>query len=159
MKLFIFIPLYLLMTTLSAQVLLPENERKSSFNLDKIPEYIFLDLSDFTYEEGNVEIIKDRRLDFLVEQYNKNKTVDGYRVQLFSGRSREEAMKVSMDFREKYPNVNAHLNYQQPNFKVRVGDFASRLEASRFFESIKSSYPSSFIIKDRINIGPVDADL
>src|SRR5690606_6975154 len=152
MKHFIFFPLYLLMGTLSAQVLLPEGERKSSLNLDEIPEYIFLDSNDFFYEEGEVEIIKDQRLDFLVEQYNKNKTVDGYRIQLFSGRSREEAMKISMEFREKYPTVNAHLNYQQPNFKVRVGDFPSRLDASRFFENIKSEYPTSFIINVRLNI-------
>lgn len=152
MKFIGFLFFFSLLRICSAQVLLPMDQRKSSPPSDEIPAYILIDPSDNIYREGKVEIIKDERLDFLIDQYNKNKETEGYRIQIYSGNNREEAMKIRADFMESYPNINTHLIYQQPNFKVRLGDFINRLEATKFFRNVRYSYPSSFVIRDEISL-------
>mgnify|MGYP006189376199 CR=1 FL=1 len=138
----------------SAQVLIPEGKKADYRYTDRIPDYIFIDDDRIPLynDAGIVNVHKDPRLDFLVEKYNENKTYTGYRIQIYSGKEREAANKIREEFLKTRPEVAAHLIYQQPNFKLRVGDFTNRLEALRFFENIKGSFPSAFVIKDEIKI-------
>jgi hypothetical protein len=45
-----------------------------------------------------------------------------------------------------------YLTYQQPNFKVRCGDFRTRAEARKYVKSISAYFPSAFIVKDFIEV-------
>src|SRR5690554_6647182 len=111
--------------TATSQVLSPENKRNNYNYTDEIPDYIFIDDDHIPLynKEGKVEIFKDARLDFLVEKYNESKTYNGYRIQIYSGKEREAANKTREEFLKNNPNIAAHLIYQQPNFKLRIGDF------------------------------------
>jgi len=102
---------------------------------------------------GNLTETKDERIDLLIQDYTDNKKTMGYRVQLFSGNSRWEAVKVKSDFLKKFRNTTPpHLVYQSPNFKIRVGDYRNRLEAQKHLELYKIDYPSAFVVKDEIKI-------
>ena len=46
--------------------------------------------------------------------------------------------------------MNTYFIYQQPNFKLRVGDFEERLSVNKFYEEMKEIFPGAFIIKDEI---------
>lgn len=109
-----------------------------------------------TYQKaskGELIVDQDDRIDLLIQDYTENKKTIGYRVQLFSGNSRWEAVKVKSDFLKKYKEETPpHLVYQSPNFKIRVGDYRDRLEAQKFLEIYKAEYPSAFIVKDEIEI-------
>ena len=59
---------------------------------------------------------------------------------------------MKQEFVAKHPDMNAYVTYQQPNFKVRLGDFRTRLEASKFLKQIGSEYSSSFIVPEEISI-------
>ena len=48
--------------------------------------------------------------------------------------------------------MKAHEVYQQPFFKIRVGDFRTKLEAYKFQKEIMAQFPNSFIVKDEIEI-------
>jgi len=78
--------------------------------------------------------------------------MDGYRVQIYFGSVRQKASDVKQDFSNKHPEINSYLTYLAPNFKVRVGDFRSRLEAQGFLKSIEGLYPTSFIVQDEIKL-------
>ena len=52
-----------------------------------------------------------------------------------------------------YPTVQAYIVYDEPNFKVKVGDFRTRLEAYAFLQEIKEVY-KGYIIKDNIYAEP-----
>lgn len=148
-----FICLFCVMAATS-QVLDPENNNNNYNYTDEIPDYIFIDDDNIPLynKEGEVEVYKDPRLDFLVGKYNENKTYTGYRIQIYSGKERAAANKTREEFLKTNPNIAAHLIYQQPNFKLRIGDFPNRLEAMRFFDSIKREFPSAFVIQDEISI-------
>lgn len=91
-----------------------------------------------------------------VELNNRVKTMPGYRVQIasFSGiNSKNSAFSLRERFMTDYPAVQAYIVYDEPNFKVKVGDFRTRLEAYAFLQEIKEVY-KGYIIKDNIYAEP-----
>ena len=87
---------------------------------------------------------------------NRVKTIPGFRVQIasFSGaNSKNSAFSLRDRFVIDYPAVQAYIVFDEPNFKVKVGDFRTRLEAYAFLQQIKEVY-KGYIIKDNINPEP-----
>jgi hypothetical protein len=80
------------------------------------------------------------------------RTMPGYRVQIFFGPQRLKANEVKTDFLQIYPAVGAYLIYQQPNFKIRVGDFKTRLEAMKFLKELQPLYSTAFLVKDEVKL-------
>lgn len=77
-------------------------------------------------------------------------TMPGYRVQIYFGSQRTEANDVKENFTELYPDMSSYLIYHQPNFKIRVGDFKTRLEAMKFLKEIQARYATSFLVEDDV---------
>jgi hypothetical protein len=104
--------------------------------------------------EGRVEIVKSPRIDSLVKKHRtfneQQRTMQGFRIQLYFGTQRNKANEIKALFQEKFPSYPAYLIYQQPNFKVRVGDFITRIEAFKLYKELESEYESVFIVKDQI---------
>lgn len=87
-----------------------------------------------------------------VELNSRVKTIPGYRVQIasFSGVSaKTSAFNLRDQFMLDYPQVQAYIIFDEPNFKVKVGDFRTRLEAYAFLQEIKDVY-KGYIIRDNI---------
>ena len=102
---------------------------------------------------GELKEYKNSKIDLLLQDYAEHKKNFGFRVQIFSGNSRWEAVQVKSDFLAKFDEANPpYLVYQQPNFKIRVGDYKNRLEATKFLELYKADFPSAFIVKDEIEL-------
>ncbi|MCS6980815.1 MAG: SPOR domain-containing protein [Flavobacteriales bacterium] len=77
----------------------------------------------------------------------------GYRVQVFSesgSGSKSRAMKVRAEVSEKFSGLPVYVTYEAPNFKVRVGDFQTFLEAAALCEKARTFYPSSYVVEDKI---------
>ncbi len=109
---------------------------------------------------AQVRIIGDKAVTQMVEKHvelnGMVKTIPGYRVQIasFSGiNSKVSAFNLRDRFLLDYPSVQAYIVFDEPNFKVKVGDFRTRLEAYAFLQQIKETY-KGYIIKDNINPEP-----
>ena len=111
-------------------------------------------------ERGKVIVIKDPQIDSLISKRlalsragNSRNTVTslGFRVQIFSGLGRDEAYAEQARFRSQFPGVASYVSYTQPNYRVRVGDFRTKLEAQKFMNDLKKQYPSVFIFAEKIN--------
>jgi hypothetical protein len=114
-------------------------------------------------DSGNIQFIQDDKVDQLVSkhiQINQNrKGIDGFRIQIFfdSGNSsKTRAQSIYESFMVKYPNVGAYLTFKTPNYKVRVGDFRTKLDAQRFLNEIIPEYPNAWIIEDQITLPKVE---
>lgn len=90
-----------------------------------------------------------------IEWNARDQTTDGYRVQLFSGTSRSEAMTEKSKAESLFEETTIHIIYNQPYFKVRVGDFRTKLEAMRMQELLKEHFENMFIVKDNISLPPI----
>lgn len=113
--------------------------------------------------DGTITIIEDARIDQLLEKEisinEKKGTIPGFRIQLYYGsgpESRKKATQVQADFLRLYPEMPSYLIFQSPNFKIRIGDFRSKLEAEKFLKEIKAHFENAFIVKDEIKLPPLD---
>ena len=92
----------------------------------------------------------------LVEKHKKlnsaHQSMPGYRLQLYFGSDRNHATEMKTEFQHLYPKINAYVVYQQPNFKLRVGDFKSRLEVVKFLKEIQTVYTTAFIVQDDVKL-------
>ncbi len=115
-------------------------------------------------QQGHLHLIQDPRIDSLLQLHrNLNKQLverdegflEGYRIQIFmeSGNDAvERAELVIEEFNEDFPHLQAYLIYRQPYYRVRVGDFRSRLEAEGQLKRISRQYSQAFVIKDKIRL-------
>ena len=122
---------------------------------------IFIFLNCFVKAQNqNVNTSNDELVSDLVERHKRigllKQTTSGYRIQLYFGSERSKAAEIKTDFTNNFTNTPAYLIYQQPNFKIRVGDFKTRMEAFAFLESIKEFYTTSFIVPDEIKLSKRD---
>ena len=62
------------------------------------------------------------------------------------------AMEALENFQLLYPDEKVYLVFEEPYFKVKVGNFTSRIEASLYLKSIKADYPYAFVIKDVLDM-------
>ena len=54
-------------------------------------------------------------------------------------------------FQDKFPDQRTYISYREPNFKVHVGDFRTRLEAEKMSQELKTWFAGLFIIPEKIN--------
>ncbi|TSA28238.1 MAG: SPOR domain-containing protein [Bacteroidetes bacterium] len=113
--------------------------------------------------EGTVRIIQDPAIEQLVQKHIRvNETregIPGYRIQIFfdSGtNSKTKATSVCDEFRRRYPGMSIYLTFSTPNYKVRVGDFRTRLDAFRFLQELQLDYPNAYVVADQINLSNID---
>ncbi len=108
--------------------------------------------NDSTIKKSNIAVSKDGRIDNLLETYKSSFTIQGYRIQIYSDNKKQPARDEKAKFLSLFSNVKAHEIYQQPYFKIRVGDFRTKLEAYKFQREIYENFPNSFIVKDEIEV-------
>jgi hypothetical protein len=98
----------------------------------------------------------NKRLDAILDtiaMHNKSiKFTNGFRIQIYVGNDRKAADDAKIYTYQKYPEIFPYLSYQQPIYKVKIGDFLNRMDAERYFTDIKDLYPSAMILPDRVEI-------
>ncbi len=96
----------------------------------------------------------DPKLKVLVSKHNevlKKGQANGFRVQIYFGSDKAKAKEVKARFLATYASeAHAYEIYEIPNFKIRVGDFRTRLEAYRFLKKIRADFPASFIVVSEV---------
>lgn len=107
---------------------------------------------------GKITITADRfinnLLDLHIRQNEKKKAFTGYRIQIYSVNSFGcdlEALKNMRDnFERNFPDIPAYLAYFGPDFKIRVGNFRSRLGCIPTLQRVRKLYPASYPVKTEI---------
>jgi SPOR domain len=98
----------------------------------------------------------NKRLDAILDTIAmRNKAVkftNGFRIQIYVGNDRKAADDAKIYTYQKYPEIFPYLSFQQPIYKVKIGDFLNRMDAERYFSDIKDTYPSAMILPDRVEI-------
>ncbi|MBL7939245.1 MAG: SPOR domain-containing protein [Flavobacteriales bacterium] len=101
---------------------------------------------------GDVKITVPPRIEALLKDHSERKHPQkGYRVQIFLG-DRKTAEDTKRAFLQKNPDIPAYLSWLAPNFRLRVGDLYTRLEAEHLLRDMKLLYPGSYIVPDEIEM-------
>jgi len=95
-----------------------------------------------------VEVLMDT-----VASVNKNiKYAQGYRILAYNGSERQTVMDLRKAILRRVPEEKDYLTYQQPNFRLKIGDFFSRIEAQQVLNRIQDLIPNAQIVQDQITI-------
>ncbi|SIT91211.1 sporulation protein [Pontibacter indicus] len=88
-----------------------------------------------------------------VASVNKNiRYAQGYRILAYNGSERQTVMDLRKAIIARVPEQKDYLTYQQPNFRLKIGDYFSRIEAQQVLNQISDLVPNAHIVQDQINI-------
>lgn len=85
----------------------------------------------------------------------KNQSIlyaNGFRVQVYSGTDKTKAMEARKMVLKRFPTINVHFIYHQPDWRIRVGDYDNRLEIQKVYYELKMDFPNALIVPDQIYI-------
>ena len=114
--------------------------------------------SSFLFAQNNIHftVHQDEKFTDLLRLYTAynetNDLADGYRLQVKFSDNRDEIYKDKATVYRNFPDVHCYVEYEQPYYKLRLGDFRTRLEATGYLNLILPTYSSAFIVKDRVKV-------
>lgn len=98
----------------------------------------------------------NRRLDLVLDTLaDKNRAIryaPGYRIQVYVGTQRKEVESTKLLIYQNFPELSPYLSYSQPTYKLKVGDFMRRIDADRYYASIRQLIPSAQLQPDKVDI-------
>jgi hypothetical protein len=146
-----FITLSVNVTAQNDWLTLPTNQH--AVNTDS------LNVLDFSVQpKGSLVIFKDPKLDDITKFVGREKKtitgtkIDGYRIQIFFDESKTVAQSQKVSFINAHPEHKAYIDYMAPNYRVRVGNFRTKLEAEKLKQELIAFFPTCIVIKDEIEL-------
>lgn len=125
----------------------------------------------FSQQRGNVEVVADPLISLMqrsrkgthitatspakppVDKETATRTTAmGFRVQIYSGSDRSEAYAEQARFKGLYKDIDTYLSYDEPNYRVKVGDFRSRGEAQDLMQGLRKQFNNVFVFTEEIYV-------
>ena len=133
---------------------------KDSVNSDTIVYDILEALSDTSANGGVADLYVPAEVGVMMKshilQKQNAKKFSGFRIQILSVNSAQmqiEQLEAIRDkFENDYPNIPAYLQYTVPDFKIRVGNYKSKLDAIPDLNKIRKLYPDCYVVKCDITL-------
>lgn len=113
-----------------------------------------------TGDDGPVKVTKDSRIDVLIKKQIYINTLairnqPGFRVQVITTNSRNDAYNAKAKAMQLFPEFRSYIDFQAPYFKVRIGDFSTREEATELRNKLLNQFSGGvFVVPTIINVTP-----
>jgi len=112
----------------------------------------------FSYAQKSVHYDVEEGVYLVEKQYinawKKANKIDGFRIQItsFSGASSRASIdRVANQFKQHFPDIPYDISYFEPNFRLRVGNYYTKLEAYKALQKIAPVFSGAFVLKDQID--------
>ena len=103
-------------------------------------------------QDGVIQIDSSQDIKNLVAKkitYNTtNNTQKSYKIQLFYG-SEGGAIRTLNKFKELFPNTPSNLIFDSPNWKVKVGNYKTRLIADKHLQEIILVFGDAIVLEPK----------
>lgn len=111
---------------------------------------VLLSLPKLTAQTATVKIEQDSTITKLmatkIEIDTENYSSKFYTIQLFYG-DNKRAQELYKNFKESFPDWEAELSFETPNYKVQVGRFKDYYFGLNKLKEIKRVYPAAFLLE------------
>lgn len=119
------------------------------------------DSLDFSKADGVISVKADPRVATLIEFMGTPKSPDpvlmqGYRVQITYAQDKSSVQGEKMKFLNKYGNNKAYMDYLAPNFRIRAGNFKTRLAADKLKHEIAMDFPGATVVRSSIELPEIE---
>lgn len=101
---------------------------------------------------SDVSDILKTKLDSVILKNKKFKYAQGYRILVHSGTSSEEVVKIKDQLSTLVPLQPIYSVYKQPTFRIKLGDYADRVEAVSILYQISKDFPNAIVVQDQIMV-------
>ena len=113
--------------------------------------FVMLFVQYFVYSQNSdaqmEKILQERR------DYNKSIAIfDGFRIQVFNGLSEGQGRQAQAKFASNFPDIPVYFIYEQPDWKVQVGNYRYREDATAILATIRKQFPGALILKAKIKL-------
>lgn len=131
----------------------------------------FLGLTGYAQQPGKVEVIADPLISLMQrnrmgtnisarptskppvdKRHATRSTAMGFRVQIYSGANRSDAYAEQARFKTLYKGIDTYVTYDEPNYRVKVGDFRNRSEAQDLMQGLREQFNNVFIFTEEIYV-------
>ena len=117
----------------------------------------FFPILIFSQSKNNTfEIRNEKGIEYLVNKYEnilKNTGgINGWRLQLKFKAKESEIIKIKLKFIKLFPNIPVYLEYQEPYYRIRVGNCRTKLEALKIKYLIKKHFTDTYPVPEIISI-------
>ena len=95
----------------------------------------------------------------LIAKNMKSSGIPGYRIRIYSESgigAKQEQQQVRARFLSLYPDLDAYNRYDEPFFKIYVGDCRTKSDALNLQDMVRKNFSSPIVVEDFINPKPVD---
>ncbi|MCU0440531.1 MAG: SPOR domain-containing protein [Raineya sp.] len=102
----------------------------------------------------NMDITKklNKMLDYVPEKVTVKISKPGYRVQVYVGKDRNDASRAKGRALNMQKEEEAYLDYDRPNYRVKVGNFLTREDARELYKYLKRHFPDAMIVPDQVTV-------
>lgn len=80
--------------------------------------------------------------------HNQSKSFLTYTIQVYIGRSREEANQVREKVYRVLPEEEPTLSWRQPSWLVTVGEFTERVDAFKTYNLLRNNFPGATLVPE-----------
>jgi hypothetical protein len=94
----------------------------------------------------------DAATDTIAAQNRAIRYAAGYRIQIYVGNVRQEADDARLYTYQTFPELNPYLQYSPPTYRIRIGDFMTRIDAERYLQRVKERYEAAVILAEKIEL-------
>ena len=112
--------------------------------------FVLLTLPKLSAQSATVLIEQDSTVTKLmatkIEIDNENYSSKFYTIQLFYG-DNKLAQELFENFKQSFPDWEAELSFETPNYKVQVGRFKDYYFGLNKLKEIKRVYPAAFLLE------------
>ena len=99
--------------------------------------------------------LTEKKIYYILENYKtKLKShggINGWRLQIKFTLKQEEIRPFQSKFSRLYPDINTHITFDSPFYKLSVGNFRTKMEAlklkKKIYKDFKGCYPIQAIIQ------------
>lgn len=101
---------------------------------------------------SDVTMRADTQLEALAAAGRAVKTAAGFRILAYTGPSRDDAMRIRTAVIRRDPSEKDYLLYEQPTFRLKIGDYFTRLEAEQALAKWRDVIPQGLIVAEPVNV-------
>ena len=112
--------------------------------------FVLLTLPKLSAQSATIKIEQDSAITKLmatkIEIDTENYSSKFYTIQLFYG-DNKRAQELFENFKQSFPDWEAELSFETPNYKVQVGRFKNYYFGLNKLKEIKRVYPAAFLLE------------
>jgi hypothetical protein len=96
-------------------------------------------------EDSGIRSMMDKRKEL---NFKRDRYIKAWSIQIMVSRDKYEVLKKKEAFEKEYEDFVVEWTYEQPNYKLNVGAYYTKLEATIAMHKLTEDFPDAYVFKN-----------